>query len=272
MITDLGVQHELLKTALQATDNYLGMEAKAKAAGTANAATMRDFIYHYDIAHKAFQALGVLSDHEEYMQMHLNDMWKMAKDEDVTLADEPYTNVGGKSEIDESHNPYTSLETTVKTPVVNFSTFLEKKSDELTDQDIDGIVETLDWNDIEDLYEEDEFVLEEYLEEKLSTQARLKRKQAFARFKGKRNTAKKMKLKRASSPSQLKKRAIVAARRAMYQRLLRGRDKSALSATEKDRIEAQVKKLKNLQSVLANRLMPKIRSLEQKRLSTSATK
>ena len=41
MITDLDVQHELLKVALLSTDNYLSIEEAAQDAGIANAAMMR---------------------------------------------------------------------------------------------------------------------------------------------------------------------------------------------------------------------------------------
>ena len=64
----------------------------------------------------------------------------------------------------------------------------------------------------------------------------------------------------------------MAARRALYQRFLKGRPKSQLSAAEKDRIEDQVAKLKVIQTTLAQKMMPKIRSIEQKRLSTYRTK
>ena len=76
-----------------------------------------------------------------------------------------------------------------------------------------------------------------------------------------------MKLRRASTPQILQKRAELAARRAIYQRLLRGRDKSALSASEKDRIEQQVKGMKSIQASIATRMVPKMRSIEQKRLA-----
>jgi hypothetical protein len=164
-------------------------------------------------------------------------------------------------------NPYTD-----RLMVETFSQFMEDVEVELSEKDFDSYVEHLDWDDIQDLYESDELVVEEYLEEKISAQSRLRRKQAFARFKGKRSSAKRIKLRRASTATQLKKRAVVAARRAMYKKLLRGRDKSTLSASEKDRVEGQIKRMKNLQSSLATRLMPKIRSIEQKRLSSAARK
>ena len=51
-------------------------------------------------------------------------------------------------------------------------------------------------------------------------------------------------------------------------KFLHGRDKSTLSAQEKDVLEARVKALKNVQSVLAQRLIPKIRDIESKRLKS----
>ena len=101
----------------------------------------------------------------------------------------------------------------------------------------------------------------------MSVQARLKKKQAFARTKGKRGVALRMKLRRASTTATLKKRAILAARRSLYKRLLRGRDKSQLSASEKSRVEQQVKRMKSFQNAIVLKMMPKIRSIEQKRLA-----
>jgi hypothetical protein len=131
------------------------------------------------------------------------------------------------------------------------------------------MVDTLTWGDIVDLYPEEDLIEEEteQLDEKLSAQARLKKRQGFARGKSKRNTAKTIKLKRSSTPEVLQKRAQLAARRAIYKRMLRGRDKSALSASEKDRIEQQVAKMKNIQASIATRMVPKMRSIEQKRLA-----
>jgi hypothetical protein len=108
---------------------------------------------------------------------------------------------------------------------------------------------------------------EQNLDEKISVQARLGKRQAFSRMRGKRNAARGMKLRRASSIEVLKKRAVVAARRAVYQRFLRGRDKSTLSASEKDRVEQQVGRMKYIQTALATRMLPKMRSIEQKRLA-----
>ena len=91
-------------------------------------------------------------------------------------------------------------------------------------------------------------------------------------MKSKRNAARNIKLRRPSSMNILKKRAILAARRAVYNRFLRGRDKSTLSAAEKDRIEQQVSRMKYMQQAIATKMIPKMRSIEQKRLSNYRTK
>ena len=154
--------------------------------------------------------------------------------------------------------------------VVNsFANFIAEKREEFSEDDINEMVDSLTWEDIIDLYPPEDLIEEEteQLDEKISAQSRLKRRQGFARGKTKRNTSKGIKLRRASTPAILQKRAQLAARRAIYQRLLRGRDKSALSASEKDRVEQQVKSMKNIQVSIATRMVPKMRSIEQKRLA-----
>ena len=266
MITDLNVQHELLKTALLATDNYLGIEKKTVAAGRANASTLSEFISFYNVAYQSLMSLGVLDQHEEYMKNHLSTMWGYAKEEDTTLADDPYASTpgGAVGGADES----------VEIPSVNsftksFANFIAERKEQFSEDDITEMVDSLTWEDIVELYPEEDLIEEEteQLDEKLTAQARLKRRQGFARGKSKRNTAKGIKLRRASTPETLQKRAQLAARRAMYKRLLRGRDKSALSASEKDRVEQQVKSMKNIQASIATRMVPKMRSIEQKRLA-----
>lgn len=268
MITDLNVQHELVKTALLATDNYLGIEKKTVAAGKANAATLGEFIKFYNVAYQALMSLGVLDQHEEYMKNHLTTMWGYAKEEDTTLADDPYASTpgGGGGGADES----------VQVPRLNpitksFADFITEKKEVVafSEDEINEMVDSLKWEDIVDLYPESDLIEEEteQLDEKLSAQARLKKRQSFARGKGKRTTSKSIKLRRASTPEILQKRAQLAARRAIYQRMLRGRDKSTLSASEKDRIEQQVARMKNIQASIATRMVPKMRSIEQKRLA-----
>ena len=267
MINDLNIQHELLKTALESTDAYLGVEKQAVAAKKATSMMIHDFTYHMSRTHDALQSLGVLNDHQEYMTSHVETMSKLFGDDDANLGDMPYAHLPAAdfSGMDESKKVSRKHESVV----TSFAKFIAEKKEQFSEDDITEMVDSLKWEDIVDLYSEEELIEEEteQLDEKISAQSRLKRRQGFARGKIRRNTAKGMKLRRASTPDVLQKRAQLAARRAIYQRLLRGRDKSALSASEKDRIEQQVKSMKNIQASIATRMVPKMRSIEQKRLA-----
>lgn len=307
MITDLNVQHELLKTALAATDNYLAAEKAALDVGKAHPTHLRDFTTAFNTARQALMTLGVLDKHEEYMQSHVDTMIGLSNDHDNTLADNPSTVTSGASgevgesvSIEELSNELLArykakagdqasaadkagdikkgnkrFSGIIKATKKQFDNDLkEEESDLLPDEEklIEDIVDTFEWDDLVEFYDEDELVYEDEdgnLQEKITAQSRLRKRQAFSRFRGKRNSAKGIKLKRASSMEVLKKRAVGAARRALYKRILRNRDKSSLSASEKDRVEQQVGRLKFMQTALATRLLPKMRSIEQKRLSGS---
>ena len=267
MINDLNIQHELLKTALEATDAYLGIEKQAVAAKKATPMMIHDFTYHMSRTHDALQSLGVLNDHQEYMTSHVVTMSKLFGDDDANLGDMPYAHLPAAdyTGMDESKKVSRKQESVV----TSFSNFIAEKKEQFTEDDINEMVDNLTWEDIVDLYSDEDLIEEEaeLLDEKMSAQSRLKRRQSFARGRSRRNTAKGMKLRRASTPQILQNRAQLAARRAIYQRLLRGRDKSALSASEKDRIEMQVKGMKSIQASIATRMVPKMRSIEQKRLA-----
>ena len=269
MITDLQVQHELLKTALEATDNYLFVEKRAKEAGFATNHMVHDFTYEMSRAHDALQSLGVLDQHEEYMKFHADEMIKLHKGDNRALGELPY-----------SHIPSSDVGEVEESKISKFKNFIgeAKKSqpkeddDNISDEEIEGMVNSLSWDDVKDMYSEEEFEDEEEEEEEeikeaLSASMRLKKRQTFARTKAKRNISKGLKLRRASDPATLQKRARMAARRALYRRFLKGRNKSQLSAAEKDRLESQVTRLRSVMSTLAQRMLPKIRSIEQKRLA-----
>jgi hypothetical protein len=49
-------------------------------------------------------------------------------------------------------------------------------------------------------------------------------------------------------------------------RFLKGRDKSQLSAAEKDRLEQQIRNMKNVVSLMTQKMLPRISQLQQKRL------
>jgi len=267
MINDLNIQHELLKTALESTDAYLGVEKQAVAANKATPMMIHDFTYHMSRTHDALQSLGVLNEHQEYMTSHVVTMSKLFGDDDSNLGDMPYAHLPAAdfSGMDESKKISHKQESVV----TSFANFIAEKNEDISEDDINEMVDGLKWEDIVDLYSEEDLIEEEtgQLDEKISATSRLKRSQSFARGRSRRNTAKGLKLRRASTPQILQKRAQLAARRAIYQRLLRGRDKSALSASEKDRIEQQVKGMKSIQASIATRMVPKMRSIEQKRLA-----
>lgn len=163
-----------------------------------------------------------------------------------------------------------------------------KDEDMLSGEEIDKMVDDLEWEDIKDLYPEDEDELEdhlekihgedkeevkeEFLDEKLSVQSRLRRKMSFVRRKAKTSMARKLSLRRSATFSVIQNRARAAARRAMYKKFLRGREKNQLSAAEKDRVESQVARLRSVQAIIATKMISKIRKLEQQRLSHLRTK
>lgn len=257
-------QHELLKTAIEATDGYLGVEKLAVAHGEATPSMMKDFVYYISRAYTTLERLGVVRDHTEYMNAHIDVMTELEQKNNVRQESVSHTS----SKLTPFHKY-----------IVEEDQPAEDQS--LSDEEISKMVDDLTWEDIVDLYDDIELVYDEeegedeyennleeqLLDEKISVQARLKKRQAFSRMRGKRNAARGMKLRRASSIEILKKRAVVAARRAVYQRFLRGRDKSSLSAAEKDRVEQQVGRMKYIQTALATKMLPKMRSIEQKRLA-----
>jgi hypothetical protein len=149
-------------------------------------------------------------------------------------------------------------------------TFLEFLDEEFTEKELDEMADHLTWEDIEDLYSPEEFVLEEVqeLNEKISATSRLKKAQKFRSRKTAIGTARKMKLRRTSTIDVLHKRASAAARRLLQKRILRGRGKKQLSAQQKDRVEQQIKTMMAQQGNLAVKLLPKIRALERSRLAT----
>jgi hypothetical protein len=205
-------------------------------------------------AAQLLNALGVLPEHEAYMEQHAHTMMNKVHG----TAPEPQ---------EESMN--------------NFKQFFEQTtpanmedpaSKHLTDKDLADIerhIDKLEWEDIRHLYDEQEHQeMEEELDldEALTAAQRMKKRFDFMKTKAKREIAAKIARKRISTQGKLKKKSIVHARKLIMQKLLKGRDKGSLSAAEKDRIEAIVHKAKGAVIRISNKLMPKIRELEQKRL------
>lgn len=151
--------------------------------------------------------------------------------------------------------------------MINFNDFLleEKQDLDISEEEIDKMVEKLSWKDIEDLYSEEEFFKED-ISEALSASERLKRAQSMRARKQMLSISRNIKLKRASPMPILKKRAQLAARNIIYKKFLKGKDKSTLSPSEKDIVELRVKRIMKVYKNLPQKLIPKIRDIERTRL------
>jgi hypothetical protein len=142
--------------------------------------------------------------------------------------------------------------------------FREYDVNEISEEEIDNLIESLEWEDVIELFDESDFVLDEAL----SATERLKRGQKMRSRKTMLAIARNVKLKRSAATNVLKRRATVSARKILMNKFLKGRTKGELSASEKNALEARIsaalKRIKNL----PDKLMPKIRDIERKRLSS----
>lgn len=167
-----------------------------------------------------------------------------------------------------------------------FDPFFKEEAElnfDLTDSEIDAMVESVSDEDIESLYEENEILLvyedtgEEVehhpdeakidLMEVLSRQERLKGKIRLRKTAAKRSRSTKIALQRFSNPQTINKRARRLAIKLMKKRILRGRDPSKVSVGEKERIEKMMAKRKDLINRIAQKLVTRIRKVEKSRMS-----
>jgi hypothetical protein len=161
--------------------------------------------------------------------------------------------------------------------------FKEEQEFDLTDEEIDSMVESVTDEEIEELYEEHEIALvyedtgeeveshpEEYkmdLMEVLSRQERLKGKMRLRKTAAKRSRSTKIALKRYSDPKTVNKRARRLAIKLMKKRMLRGRDPSKISVGEKERIEKTLAARKDIINRVAQKLVTRVRKVEKARMS-----
>lgn len=134
-------------------------------------------------------------------------------------------------------------------------------------EEIDKLADKID--DLEDIvhhYDDDEIVLK--LEEHLSREERIKRKIAFTRSKSNRERRREIALKRLSTPAKVKQKARKAAVELLKERISK-KPVSELSVAEKDRLEDIIAKRKEIINRLANKLVMKIRKIEQNRVYNS---
>jgi len=142
--------------------------------------------------------------------------------------------------------------------MIRFKHFIEE---EITEQYIDELIESLEWEDIIDLYDTEDLILED-----ISSSERLKMGQKMRSRKTLLALARKVKLKRAAAMNVLTRRSKTAARKMVMRKMLKGRSKSDLSAAEKNSIEARTSKVLSMMKNLPQKLLPKIRDIEKKRL------
>jgi hypothetical protein len=144
--------------------------------------------------------------------------------------------------------------------MISFKEYLEFQ---ITEEEINDLIESLEWEDVIELFEEKDMVLDEAI----STTERLKRGNRIRSRKTMISTAKHIKLSRAANLEVLKRRAKVAARKILMKKFLKGRTKHQLSASERNFLEARISAALAAMKNYPERLMPKIRSIEHKRLT-----
>ena len=251
-------QIDTLRNAIIATDAYLGLEAKIES-GDNSDKTAQEFIQQVVDAQDFLNALTDLSNHD-YIKSHIQNVHDLTVARNADYSDEEWSTV----------------------PVSSFKDFIQppaKASDEeaTMETDIQKDIDNLEWHDIISQYDDEELItdpendedLTEELQEDISATSRMRKRLSFARTELKRDLSRKIKLMRQSSTPVLKRRAVNTARQLIYTRLLRGRDKSKLSATEKNRIEGIAHRMEKqgILSRIAIRIMPRIRKIEHQRLT-----
>ena len=142
--------------------------------------------------------------------------------------------------------------------MISFKEFVEE---EITEKDIDALIESLEWEDVIDLFDEEDMIVED-----ISAKERIKKSQKLKSRKVLMALARKVKLKRSATLGTLKNRTKTDARRMIMKKMLKGRSKKNLSATEKNSIEARTSKMIGMMNNLPTKLLPKIRQLQRDRL------
>jgi hypothetical protein len=139
--------------------------------------------------------------------------------------------------------------------------FKEFIKEEVTEEEIDALIESLEWEDVIHLFDEEDMIIED-----ISAKERIQKGQRLKSRKVLMALARKVKLKRSATLGTLKKRTKTDARRMIMKKMLKGRGKKQLSASEKNSIEARTSKMIGMMNNLPAKLLPKIRQLQRDRL------
>ena len=155
----------------------------------------------------------------------------------------------------------------------------EEAEDDLSDSEIDALVQTITEEDCIDLYEDEELAIidedtgefieeikEDVIMEVLSRSERIKAKLRFAKTEAKRERKTKIALKTHSTTGTLNKRARRLAIKIMKERMAK-KPLDKLSVGEKERIEAALAKRKKVIDRIAMKLVPRVKKIETERLT-----
>jgi hypothetical protein len=148
--------------------------------------------------------------------------------------------------------------------MIRFSEFILQ---EVTEDEIDALIESIVWEDIIDMYDESELVMEA-----ISATERIKMSQKLKSRKFLMAMARRVKLRRPAPTDILTKRSKVSARKMIMRKLLKGRNKTELSASERNNIEARASKMLSMMKNLPTKLMPKVRELDRQRVASKGKK
>jgi hypothetical protein len=153
---------------------------------------------------------------------------------------------------------------------------------DLTEEEIDEIIDSLSEEDIFEAYDDDEFIIideegneveiqvpvsEEALMEVLSKMERMKARLRMAKYTPKLTAKRKIAMRTHSDSKKINKRARKLAVGLIKKKLLKGRDPASLSTSERERIERVIEKRKPIINRLAMKLTSKVRKTEKDRLS-----
>ena len=130
--------------------------------------------------------------------------------------------------------------------MIRFSEFI---LEEVIEDEIDALIESIEWEDIIHMYDDSELVMEA-----ISATERIKMSQKLKSRKYLMAMARRVKLRRAAPTDILTKRSKVSARKMVMRKLLKGRSKTELSASERNNIEARASKMLTMMKNLPTKL------------------
>lgn len=272
LLDDNSVDQSIVLTALDATAHYLAIEELAQQdPDRLDDHAITQFVAHMRQAASMLRSIKELPRHEAYMETHAHAIMNMIHG----------NNPGPKEESSDMDGFKNYLQEMDKTEKANIESDPHLSDKDLAD--IEKHIDQMEWEDVRHILSQgkqketqggdatdeefDQFDIDsDILDEDLSALQRINKRFAFMKTKAKRQIARRIALKRPSNQKKLKKKAVVHARKLIKAKILRGRDYSKLSAAEKNRIENVLKRASMAVVRISNRLIPKIREVEMKRL------